>query len=149
MENMLMFKAKLCAFLVATSLALPVWSAEIAQARHKLALQVNSADETVHNIALNNAVNAQEALGIDNVVIEVVVYGPGMSLLTGKSAESARVSSLAMQNITFSACQKTLDKIAEKNDGKAPALLEGVGIVPAGVVRLMELQEAGYSYVKP
>ena len=28
-------------------------------------------------------------------------------------------------------------------------LIDGVQVVKAGVIRLMELQEAGYSYVRP
>jgi hypothetical protein len=30
-----------------------------------------------------------------------------------------------------------------------PVLLEGVTVVEAGVLRLMELQEQGYAYVRP
>jgi uncharacterized protein len=138
---------------VVLSLCLPLLAVaedtDIMHAKHKLLLQINSADETTHDIALNNAVNAQELLGMDNVAIEVVVYGPGMSLLTGKSSHSARVTSLAMQNVKFSACQKTLDKMAQKADGKMPSLVEGTTTVAAGVVRIMALQEAGYAYVKP
>ena len=53
-----------------------------------------------------------------------------------------------MQNITFSACENTMKKI-EKKKGKKPQLVEGVGTVNAGVARIMELQEQGYSYLRP
>jgi intracellular sulfur oxidation DsrE/DsrF family protein len=53
-----------------------------------------------------------------------------------------------MQNITFSACGNTMHSIEEKT-GKPVILVEGVQIVKAGVVRIMELQEQGYSYVRP
>jgi intracellular sulfur oxidation DsrE/DsrF family protein len=33
--------------------------------------------------------------------------------------------------------------------GKEVALLEEASIVPSGVVRLVELQEQGFSYVRP
>jgi len=33
--------------------------------------------------------------------------------------------------------------------GKAVILVEGVRIVQAGIVRIMELQEQGYAYVRP
>ena len=115
---------------------------------HKLVIQVSTADAQTQNIALNNAVNLQKALGQDNIIIEIVAYGPGLSMLTDKSAVAGRVPSLAMQDIVFSACGNTKDKMEEKS-GKKVTLLEGVQMVPAGVLRIMELQEQGYAYVRP
>ncbi|HUV20793.1 MAG TPA: DsrE family protein [Gammaproteobacteria bacterium] len=115
---------------------------------HKLVIQVSTDDLRTQNMALNNAVNVQKALGLDNVIIEIVAYGPGLSLLTSKSPASKRVPSLAMQDITFSACGNTMDTI-EHESGKKVVLVEGVQIVQAGVVRIMELQEQGYAYVRP
>ena len=117
-------------------------------AKHKLVIQVSTDDARTQKIALNNAVNLQKMLGMDNVAIEVVAYGPGLGLLTTKSKEAGRVKSLAMQNITFSACGNTMAKV-EKKTGKKPQLTEGVGTVTAGVARIMELQEEGYAYLRP
>ena len=117
-------------------------------AKHKLVIQVSTDDARTQKIALNNAVNLQKLHGMDNVTIEVVAYGPGLGLLTTKSKEAGRVKSLAMQNITFSACGNTMAKI-EKKTGKKPQLTEGVGTVTAGVARIMELQEGGYAYLRP
>ncbi len=115
---------------------------------HKIVIQVSTDDPRTQKIALNNAVNLQKALGQDNVAIEIVAYGPGLSLLTRKSRQDKRVESLAMQDITFSACGNTMKKVARKT-GKEPKLLEGVKVVQAGVLRIMELQEQGYAYVRP
>ena len=115
---------------------------------HKLVIQVSTNDAQTQKIALNNAVNAQKDIGMDNISIEIVAYGPGLSIMTAKSPEAKRVSSLAQQGITFSACNNTMKKMAKKS-GKMPVLAEGVGIVPAGVIRIMELQEQGYAYVRP
>ncbi len=117
-------------------------------AKHKVVIQVSTDDVRTQKIALNNAVNLQKALGMDNVDVEIVAYGPGLSLLTKKSKQAKRVESLAMQNITFSACANTMKKV-EKKRGKKPKLLQGVKVVPAGVMRIMELQEQGYSYIRP
>jgi uncharacterized protein len=114
----------------------------------KLVIQVSSNDAGIQRLALNNAVNVQKSLGIDNVIVEIVAYGPGLSLLTNKSTQASRVSSLAMQDITFSACANTM-KGVEKKTGKKPQLIEGVKVVPAGVLRIMELQQQGYSYIRP
>jgi uncharacterized protein len=37
----------------------------------------------------------------------------------------------------------------EKREGKPVPLIAEATIVPAGVARLVELQEQGYAYVKP
>ena len=115
---------------------------------HKLVIQVSTADPKVQNTAMNNAVNLQKYYGIDNIDIEIVAYGPGLGMLTQKSEYSKRVKSLAMQEITFSACLNTMDVIKEKT-GHLPKLSEGVGTVRAGVARIIELQEQGYAYIRP
>lgn len=118
--------------------------------KNKVAIQISSGDPLTQKIALNNAVNLQKAMGMDNVEIEVVAYGPGLSVLTmnPKNTQSARVKSLAQQNITFSACANTM-KAIKKKTGKEPVLVDGVKVVPGGVVRLMELQQEGYAYIRP
>lgn len=117
--------------------------------RQKVVIQVSTADPQTQTIALNNAVNVQKALGMDNVDVEIVAYGPGLGMLTTKNTQSAsRISSLAMQDITFSACANTMAKM-EKKSGNKPVLIEGVKVVPAGVLRIMELQQQGYAYIRP
>jgi len=116
--------------------------------KHKLVIQVSAGDALTQKIALNNAQNVQKHYGIDNIDIEIVAYGPGLGLLTKKSPEAKRVESMAMSDIKFSACGATMAKI-EKKTGKKPVLSEGVEVVPGGIVRIIELQEQGYSYVRP
>ena len=116
--------------------------------KHKVVIQVSTDEVRTQNIAMNNAVNLQKALGQDNVAIEIVAYGPGLTMLTPKSKASKRVPSLALQDITFSACGNTKAKMTKKS-GKEVKLVEGVQVVPAGVLRIIELQAAGYAYVRP
>ena len=80
----------------------------LAGAPNKVVIQVSSEDPRTQTIAMNNAVNLQKALGMDNVQIEIVAYGPGLGMLTSNSKQSSRVSSLAMQDIRFSACGNTM-----------------------------------------
>ena len=138
-------------FFVLAMGAMLVFSAAInadTHTKNKIVIQVSTDDPRTQKIALNNAVNMQKLYGIDNIDIEIVAYGPGLGLLTKKSTQASRVTSLAMQDITFSACGNTMDKVAKKT-GKMPELLEGVGQVTAGVARIMELQQQGYAYVRP
>lgn len=145
MKNLRLFTGLAIAMLLALAgFQDPAW----ADAKHKLVIQVSTDDVRTQNIALNNASNLQKALG-DDIEIEIVAYGPGLSMLTPKSPASKRVPDLARyENVTFSACGNTMKKVAKKS-GKDVTLVEGVRVVPAGVVRIMELQELGWTYVRP
>jgi hypothetical protein len=50
--------------------------------------------------------------------------------------------------IQFSACNNTKQGM-EKAEGHSISIVPEATVVPSGVVRLMELQEAGWSYVRP
>ncbi|MFT6169622.1 MAG: intracellular sulfur oxidation DsrE/DsrF family protein [Celeribacter sp.] len=120
---------------------------------HYVAIHVDENDPHVMNLALNNAQNVTnyyESIG-DEVTIEVVTYGPGLNMLIpGKSPVADRISvmSLGMDNITFAACGNTHAKMSEKA-GKTVPLMSEATVVQSGVVRLIELQENGYAYVRP
>ena len=141
---------RIAALFILSLLAFTTTTAVIAQEDkvHKVVIQVSHPDPAEHTIALNMASNLQKLYGIDNIAVEVVAFGRGLEILTPKSAEAARVKSMVLQDVRFSACANTMDKI-ERKTGKRPVLTEGVEIVPAGVGRIMELQEQGYAYAAP
>ena len=120
---------------------------------HHLAIHVDQNDPKVMNMALNNAQNVTsyyEGKG-DTVLIELVAYGPGLNMyVEGKSPVADRIStmSLEMENLSFAACGNTHRKMSAKA-GKDIVLLSEATMVTSGVVRLMELQEQGYAYVRP
>lgn len=129
----------------------------VAQAEGKrcVAVHVPQDDPKAFKQAVNIAANLPKQLGVDNVTVEVVAQGPGLSLLTEGSPEGDRIQSLITQSedtmgggVTFSACAETIAGI-KKRTGKEPTLLGGVGVVhPGAVVRVMELQEQGCSYIR-
>jgi intracellular sulfur oxidation DsrE/DsrF family protein len=135
------------------AMALSISAPAIAeQAAHRLAIHVDDADPAKMNLALNNAQNVKayyDAKG-EKTEIEVVAYGPGLSMLTADSPVKDRISAMALENpqMQFSACGNTMAAI-EKKTGTKVALLGEAKVVSAGVVRLMELQEAGWSYIRP
>jgi len=114
---------------------------------HKLVIQISSNDLRAQETALGNIVNVQKYYGMDNVEIELVAFGPGYRMLTPQSPLAARISSLTLQDVTFTACLNTLISVKEQT-GIMPTLIEGVTTTQAGVPHIMELQEQGYSYVK-
>lgn len=135
-------------FIILTSAM--AWAGDAA---HKIAVHVDQNDPQVINMALNNVQNLKNyyANKGEEVMIEVVAYGPGLSMFVeGKSPVADRIATMSLEidNLQFSACGNTHRKMSEKA-GKDIALLSEAQIVPSGVVRLVELQEAGYAYIRP
>ena len=106
------------------------------------------------NLALNNATNVIDyyrAKGED-VNVDVVTYGPGLHMLRADTSPvQDRIKHLKdyafPSKVQFSACGNTKEGM-EKEGQPITVLYEAVD-VPSGVVRLMELQEKGWSYVRP
>lgn len=120
---------------------------------HYVAIHVDQNDPQVMNMALNNAknVDAYYTAQGDEVVIELVAYGPGLNMFVeGKSPVQDRIAamSLELDNISFAACGNTLRGMEAKAGMDVPLISEA-SVVPSGVVRLIELQEQGYAYVRP
>lgn len=120
---------------------------------HHIAFHVDEGDPRLLNMVLNNVQNVQAYYADqgDTVIAEVVAYGPGLVMfLEGKSPVGDRIKTMALESdgLTFAACGNTLKKMSEKA-GKDVALMEEASVVPSGVVHLVELQEQGYSYIRP
>ena len=120
---------------------------------HKVAIHVDQNDKKVMNMALNNVQNVSKYYKSkgDKVIVEVVAYGPGLHMFradTSPVKDRIETMSLAMPEVTFSACGNTHRKMSKKA-GKDVVLLSESKKVPSGVVRLIELQENGYAYVRP
>ncbi len=130
-------------------------SAAAADKAHRVAIQVDQNDPQVMNLALNNATNVIEYYRARNedVEVDIVTYGPGLHMLRSDTSpvqdRIKRLKDMAFPgNIQFSACNNTKQGM-EKVEGKAISILPDATIVPSGVVRLMELQEQGWSYIRP
>ena len=120
---------------------------------HHVAIQVSVNDPAVMNLALNNAANVAQDYSAkgEEVEVEIVAYGPGLHMLRDDTSPvKARVRSIgeSMPNVAFTACGNTQEAM-QKTEGKEIPLVSRAKVVPAGVVRLMELQERGWSYVRP
>jgi uncharacterized protein len=124
-----------------------------AEKMHRLILQVNSNDSAMMNLTLNNATNVAQYyrdLG-EKVSIEVITFGPGLHMLReDTSPVKARIETLALSTpeISFKACGNTQEAM-RKAENKDIPLIPQAQLVKSGVVRVMELEEQGWSYVKP
>ncbi|MDB5618245.1 DsrE family protein [Tardiphaga sp.] len=120
---------------------------------HRLVVQVDVNDPATMNLALNNVSNVAQhysELG-QKVEIEVVAFGPGLHMLRDDTSPvKARIKSMneTMPQLTFSACGNTRENMT-KVEAKDIPLISQAKVTKSGVVRLMELQEQGWSYLRP
>lgn len=144
--------------LVKTAVAVPAMlmfaTAAIAEdGMRKLALQITDNNPQKMNTVLNVAANVSRhysELG-EEVDVRVVAFNAGLHMLRSDTSPVAkRMKSFAqsMPNVTFEACNNTRQAMAKK-EGKDIELMESVEVVPAGAVSLMELDEDGYTILRP
>jgi intracellular sulfur oxidation DsrE/DsrF family protein len=67
----------------------------------KYAIQISTDDARTQKIVLNNAANLQKYYGADNVIVEIVAYGPGLGILTPKNKNASRVGELQQQGYSY------------------------------------------------
>jgi intracellular sulfur oxidation DsrE/DsrF family protein len=120
---------------------------------HRLSVQVDVNDPATMNLALNNVSNAAQHYSDigQKVEIEVVAFGPGLHMLRDDTSPvKARIKSMSetLPELTFSACGNTRENMA-KVEAKDIPLISQAKVTKSGVVRLMELQERGWSYLRP
>jgi intracellular sulfur oxidation DsrE/DsrF family protein len=148
------FALAVAALAAAAAFAMPTYAAENAKP-HRIAIQVDQNDPALMNLVLNNVSNLTEYYHSkgEQVQIEVVAYGPGLNMLReDKSPVKDRLKRIKEgsfpSTVNFSACHNTMMGM-EKAEGHPIPIVPQASVVPAGVVRLSELQEQGWSYIRP
>lgn len=82
--------------------------------------------------------------------VELVVNGDGLSLLRAdRSPAPERVRRMQQDydNLTFIACQNTIDRL-KRDTGVVARLLPGVVVIDSGVAQLMRRQNQGWAYIQ-
>lgn len=113
--------------------------------RQRLVLQVSENDPGVWNLTLNNAENVQQALGKDNVDVEIVAYGPGLNMLKADSKVAPRLNAALDSSVSLLACGTTMRKAKVTQAD----LSSGVKVVPGGIIHIMQRQREGWNYIRP
>ncbi|HHC71644.1 MAG TPA: hypothetical protein ENK54_02010 [Thiotrichales bacterium] len=114
----------------------------------KVVLQISDPNPFKQTLVLNVANNLLKAYGPDKVDVEIVAFGPGLRLMFADNVNKGRIASLASNGVSFSACSNTMRNMGKKL-GHPPELTENAKVVPAGVVRIIDLVKQGYVLVKP
>ncbi len=134
---------------IITSILMSFLFISVSAADRKMLIQVNSKDPLTQKIALNNAKNLKSMLGDEAIDVEIVVYGPGLNFIKKENSNAIKVKKLMLNSgVKVSVCGGTL-KAYKKRNGEAANIIEGVSKVPTGALRILELQEQGYAYMRP
>ncbi len=123
---------------------------------HRIVVQVDQNDPAVMNLVLNNVKNMLEYYNSQGEAaqIEVVAFGPGLTMLRDDTSPvKERLTRMAKDDsfpskLQFSACHNTMLGL-EKREGHPIPIMSVAKVVPSGVVRLTELEEQGWSYLRP
>lgn len=119
--------------------------------KHRIVYQLDDAGLDKAKFVLGNMRNHVAGVGgWQNIEsLEVVVFGPALKSFVQGAMDPALQQTLEMlqgQGMTFGACGNTMKNFsitAEQLPAKSLVLPQG------GVVRIMELQELGYIYLRP
>ncbi|WP_420968470.1 hypothetical protein [Bradyrhizobium sp. B120] len=119
---------------------------------HHVVLPINSDDPTTMRALISTALNLPKYYRERNepFEIEVVAYNAGVHMLradTSPVKDLLRVVRGLTPEIRFVVCEAT--KLGmERAEGHPLVLLDNVDLVPNGPGRIIELQEAGWSYIR-
>lgn len=100
------------------------------------------------NLLLSNVENFIKELNVQSKTIEVLSNSEAVKFFvrdTITKDNQLRIETLIKQGIVFSVCNNSL--LSNKIDPKS--LLNGIYIVPSGVVELAIKQYDSYAYIKP
>jgi uncharacterized protein len=119
--------------------------------KHKVVYQLIDPGPDKARLVLRNIQQHVEGIGgWQNIeAMELVVHGPALQSFTTDNIDPGIKRALEMlqtQGLVFGACGNTMRNFKIT----AEQLPDGAKVLPqGGVVRIMELQEAGYVYLRP
>jgi intracellular sulfur oxidation DsrE/DsrF family protein len=125
-------------------LLLGVQQVTIAQnTKHQIVFQLVTSDTMAHKAFMKQLNNIYTVS--PESIVKVVVHGPGIDMYTAnKSVVGPQLQLAVERGVVFEVCEFSLkERKVEKN-----ALFNNAQFTPAGIIRIVELQEAGFSYVK-
>ena len=118
-------------------------------AEARIVLQLGDDDAGIQARVISVANNLIKHYGgPDFVEIEIVAYGPGISLLYPDNTNADRISSLLVNEVKFVGCMNTVETISRKT-GKKPDLIPATIPVKTGVAHLVERASQGFVVIRP
>ena len=119
------------------------------RAVHRIVVQVNEDNPQLWNLTLNNIANLIGAMGKEHVDIKVIAYGRGINMFRkDRSNVLERLDGLkksAGSSVGYTVCSNTMKAMQVERQDIVPL----VDDFYPGIVRVVELQEQGYVYLRP
>lgn len=113
---------------------------------YDLVVHMDACDKDLLDLALNNITNYLTALeGKTPCSVTLVANAAAVKLFTRDCPQTARIAELADKGVIFRLCANAL----RKHNLQREDLVDACTVVPAGMVELVRLQDAGCAYVKP
>jgi uncharacterized protein len=124
-----------------------------AEAPHRMVIHMNSPTRETMIEALNNAANVIDAYRAhgSTAAIEIVANGRGVTMFAaGMSPVGGEVAAFHARypDVVFDACALSLAAVGKSLNRQLQVLPEA-RIVPSGAVRILELEEQHWAYLKP
>lgn len=117
--------------------------------KHKVVFHFNEADAKKAGVVLTNIQNFVDVVGWESVEgLELVTHGPGLQPFLKETMDpdvKGKLDKLMAGGLKVGVCGITM----KRQQIKPESIPEGATQVTSGQVRLVELQEAGYVYIKP
>jgi uncharacterized protein len=113
--------------------------------KHRVVMAVTTFASDGWALALTDCDALIASFGEGNVEIEVVAYGPGISMMhRGNTDFANRMQQLTRRGVTFAAGESTM----RLGRARANEFLPFVRLVDSGAAEVVRRQEAGWSYLK-
>ncbi len=117
----------------------------------RVVYHINYQDAGRQASVLRNIKNHLNAVGEANLDMKVVVHGKGLSLLRtdpGNARLQGLIQDLRRRDVRFLVCEHSL-KRQSLDYARDMFEVSPADVVPSGVVALAQLQQEGYTYLKP
>ena len=110
----------------------------------KIVFDVTSKDTLTHQAVLRHVKGM--AASYPNALLEVVIYGGAWPMVvSGKTSSEGLVQKLAaLKNVSFKLCSVTMERFNIENGD----LIQGVQVVPDGIIEIVTRQNEGWGYIK-
>lgn len=96
-------------------------------------------------LALANIRNYFDGLTEESFTAVLLVNGPGITCMGKTSPQADQIQELADRGLSVRVCQNAMRSFNLMPEWLHPACR----IVPAGVIELVQLERAGFAYIKP
>ncbi len=111
---------------------------------YDVVFHVDLDESKILDVAISNINNYFNAIEGKQANVILLINGPAVKLIKQENAPQDLID-LQEKGLSIRVCQNAINKFSFSKE----MLLNGIEIVPAGIIELVRLQNEHYSYIKP